>query len=62
MWRDAERGVDCGSYTSVNNDLSTHGISIMDEFCVNCEGGSSGEKREMNDLEPEMSLCCLQNS
>jgi hypothetical protein len=47
IWQDTEKDAGCSSYACVNNELATRGIFSLDEFCVNCEGGSSsGEKRE----------------
>jgi hypothetical protein len=50
----AEKDVDFSSYVSVDSELVTCGVSIIDELYDDREGGGSGEKEEEGDKhEPE---------
>jgi hypothetical protein len=47
IWLHAEKDVVFSSYTSVDNELATHGVSSIDELCDDCEGDHcNGKKKE----------------
>jgi hypothetical protein len=59
VWPDNEKNVNFSFYKSVENGLSTHGISSTEELCDDCVGGSSSAKKEEEDecnLESVMSI------